>query len=91
MLAFYSTLVHELFHWKDAQEYQKYHDKITSENYQTYIAYLNKKRKKIIDKLENKGYNVHDISNYAEDCLSSQYYQDYDEVYTEYRVKELLG
>lgn len=86
-----STLVHELFHWKDAQEYQKYHDKITSENYQTYIAYLNKKRKKIIDKLENKGYNVHDISNYAEDCLSSQYYQDYDEVYTEYRVKELLG
>lgn len=86
-----STLVHELFHWKDAQEYQKYHDKITSENYQTYIAYLNKKRKKIIDKLENKGYNVHDISNYAEDCLSSQYYQDYDEVYTEYHVKELLG
>lgn len=86
-----STLVHELFHWKDAQEYQKYHDKITSENYQTYIVYLNKKRKKIIDKLENKGYNVHDISNYAEDCLSSQYYQDYDEVYTEYRVKELLG
>ena len=82
-----STLVHELFHWKDAQEYQKYHDKITSENYQTYIAYLNKKRKKIIDKLGINEYNINEISVYASTKFESG---NFDEVYTEYRTKELL-
>lgn len=82
-----STLVHELFHWTDAQEYQKHFGKITAENYSEYINHLNKNRKKIIDKLGINEYNVSETSEYA---LKSYILKDFDEVYTEYRVRELL-
>ena len=46
------------------------------------------KSKKKIDKLINKGYNINEISNYA----NNEYAKGkYDEMYTEYRVKKLLG
>jgi len=82
-----STAVHELLHWSDAQEYRKYHGEITEDNYWEYIEHLNKNRKISLDKLEKSGYNVHNISTYAEVSYKNG---DYDEVFTEYRVKKLL-
>lgn len=78
-----STVVHELFHWKDAQEYIKYHGAITYENYDNYIRHLNISRKKLLDKYGINEYNVNNISAYAD---QSYCVQDYDEVFTELRV-----
>ena len=82
-----STVVHELFHWKDAQEYIKHHGSITKENYNDYVRDLNISRKKLLDKRGITEYNVNNISAYA-----SQSYrvEDYDEVFTELRVLGLL-
>lgn len=82
-----STVVHELFHWKDAQEYKKHHGSITRENYNEYIQHLNKNRKKILDKMGINEYNVSEISKYASQSYLVQYY---DEVFTELRVLNLL-
>lgn len=82
-----STIIHELFHWSDAQEYQKNFGKITDANYGKYIEHLNKNRKKAIDKLGINEYNVDDISDYAKQSYGRQ---NYDEVFTEYRVQEIL-
>ena len=82
-----STVVHELFHWKDAQEYKKHHGSITRENYNEYIQHLNKNRKKILDKMGINEYNVSEISKYAS---QSYLVQCYDEVFTELRVLNLL-
>ncbi len=82
-----STIIHELFHWSDAQEYQKHFGKITDSNYDEYIAHLNFNRKKAIDKLGINEYNVSNISDYAKSCYERQ---NYDEVFTEYRVQEML-
>ena len=53
-----------------------------------YLYWIRHKSKKKIDKLINKGYNINEISNYASDNFEEG---KYDEVYTEYRVKQLLG
>lgn len=82
-----STIVHELFHWSDAQEYIKHYGAITVDNYNDYTNYLNKRRKKTLDKLGINEYNVNKISNYADSRHKHGYY---DETYTEYRVKEKL-
>ena len=83
-----STVVHELFHWIDAQEYQKHFGKITTQKqYNEYIKHLNEKRKKIIEKLGINEYNVTKISEYA---VTNFKKNNFDEVYTEYRVLELL-
>ena len=50
--------------------------------------WIRHKSRKKIDKLINKGYNINKISNYA----NNEYAKGkYDEMYTEYRVKKLLG
>ena len=82
-----STVVHELFHWKDAQEYIKHHGPITRDNYDNYIRHLNVNRKKLLDKCGINEYNVSEISKYAKD---SYYKHNYDEVYTEYQVLKAL-
>lgn len=82
-----STVVHELFHWKDAQEYIKHHGPITRDNYDNYIRHLNINRKKLLDKRGITEYNVNNISAYAG---QSYRVEDYDEVFTELRVLDLL-
>lgn len=82
-----STYVHELYHWKDAQEYNEKVEKITKNSYEKYLHYLDDKSKKNIDKLYLKGYNVSSISKYARAKLIMQ---EYDEVYTEYRTLKVL-
>ena len=80
-----STYVHELLHWKDADNYRKTAD-ITDQG--EYLMQLRQKCKKTLDKLEKEGYNVLEISNYATDKYMSG---EYDETLTEYRVLQLLG
>ncbi len=80
-----STYVHELIHWKDAEEYRK-GGKIHSQK--EYLLYLRKKSKKILDKMMKKGYNTNNISKYATD---KRHEGAYDETWTEYRVLKLLG
>lgn len=79
-----ATYVHELIHWMDAEQYRAKHGIIDKD----YIPKLREKHKKSIAKLAKNGYNVHNISEYASDELKKKHY---DEVYTEYRVKQFLG
>lgn len=81
-----STYVHEYIHWMDAQSYRIGHGEINDSK--EYLYWIRHKSKKKIDKLINKGYNINEISNYASDNFEEG---KYDEVYTEYRVKQLLG
>lgn len=80
-----STAVHELLHWKDAQEYIKKYGSITNQN--KYIEYLIEKHGAKVEKLAEKGYNLYEISSYANRMIVQG---RFDEVYTEYRVKQSL-
>ena len=77
-----STYVHELIHWKDAEAYRK-----TGKPLKNYMKWLNEKCRIKLDKLVKKGYNIDNISEYATRSLRMS---RYDEVYTEYRVLQLL-
>lgn len=81
----YETMVHELFHWKEAQEYEKKFGKITNQN--DYITEYRKICEKRIAKLQEKGYNLSKLSDYAEKRLATD---ELDEVYTEYMTKLLI-
>lgn len=83
-----STLVHELIHYQRAKNYENKYGKITVDNYHKYIKYLNLNAKKELDKLEQRGYNINEISGYA---LLSLKDNNYDEAYVEYVTKTLLG
>ena len=82
-----STVVHELFHWKDAQEYSRKNGIITEDNRAEYFKKLILKCKKKLDILGINEYNVNETSFYAKDMFSIK---RFDEVYTEYRTKLLL-
>ncbi len=77
-----STYVHELIHWKDAEAYRK-----TGKPLKNYMKWLNENCRIKLDKLAKKGYNIDSISKYATRSLRMS---RYDEVYTEYRVLQLL-
>ena len=81
-----STYVHEYIHWMDAQSYRIGYGEIIDSS--EYLYWIRHKSKKKIDKLINKGYNINEISNYANNEFAKG---KYDEMYTEYRVKKLLG
>lgn len=78
-------MIHELFHWKDAQEYIKRYGALTDQS--RYIKKLCEQDEKKIDQLKAKGYNLYRISVYATRQLIMG---RYDEVFTEYRTKILL-
>lgn len=78
-----ATYVHELIHWLDAEQYRKKFGEID----EYYTDWLNKKCKKAIDKLEKQGYNVKEVSTYAEKQFK---FGKYFETYTEYRTKQAL-
>lgn len=85
-----STLLHELIHWQDAQEYQRLYGPISSaEDSSRYIAWANEKGRNAVEKLAQKGYNIYDISDYASKMLQYETLR-FDEVYTEYRTKQYL-
>ena len=81
-----STYVHEYIHWRDAESYRVGYGAITDNK--EYLAWIRKKSKIAIDNIAKKGYNVSKISSYAHSEFEKG---KYDETYTEYRVKKLLG
>lgn len=84
---YYSTTLHEFLHWQDAVEYSNLYGKITDRNAKQYLKYLQDRAKLKLNESEIGYHNVRDICRYAKD---SYYVDDYDEVYTEYRVT-LMG
>lgn len=84
-----STILHELIHWQDANNYRKKFGEIN--NYFEYCKYLNEIYKPKVEKLIQTGYNIEeDISEYAFKKLTDTR-PEFDEVFAEYRVKALLG
>lgn len=81
-----STYYHEILHWSDAQKYVEKYGKIDHQS--EYVKWIINKSKKDVEKLIKSNYNIYDISDYAKDSLNRF---RYDEVFTEYRVKERLG
>ncbi len=81
----YSTAVHEMLHWKDAQEYIKQYGAITDQG--KYRTYLCKKYKTRLDTLGINRYNVIKVSRYAFDSYQMG---KFDEVFTEYRVMQII-
>lgn len=79
------TMLHEMIHWQDARKYVAKFGEIT--NQKEYLEYIRIKHKRNVDILLQKGYNISDISDYAD---SKNLSRRYDEVFTEYRVKLLL-
>lgn len=76
-----SMLVHELLHWKDEKEAR-------GQTWQQKAIYVEKKAKEELDKIGVNKDNVISISEYAFDMYKME---NYSEVYTEYRVKKILG
>ena len=62
-----------MYHCKQAQEYEKKHGKITSENYHNYIDDLRVECKKKLDTLGITDENVGEISNYAKRCIHMEF------------------
>lgn len=79
------TMLHEMIHWQDARKYVAEFGEIT--NQREYLEYIRTKHKRNVDILLRKGYNINEISDYADVSNMSRHY---DEVITEYRVKLLL-
>lgn len=86
-----STTVHELFHWKDAEEYRNSGKTIVSAGSKSeYSAY---QREKAIKNLTNDGIDISnptqikEISDYA---FENALVNNFEEVYTEYRTKRYL-
>ncbi|MEE0858993.1 MAG: hypothetical protein U0M12_05960 [Acutalibacteraceae bacterium] len=83
-----SMFVHELFHWADAQNFRNKFGEITAENYNHFENFVQNNAKKQLDKLRKSGYDVFDISDYATSSIKGG---KFDEAYTEYRVRKILG
>lgn len=80
------TAIHEMLHWKDAQIYELSKGKITDQG--TYLRYRIAQDKRMLKKLGISEKEVKDISKYAEDML---FLLRYDEIYAEYRTKEIMN
>lgn len=86
-----STMVHELFHWKDAEHYRQNVGKISDATSRS--AYSIYQRERAISLLAETGIDIADgkaaenISNYAKRCWLDN---DFEEVYTEFRTAEIL-
>ena len=83
----YSTHVHELYHWMDAQEYQQINGKITKANISEYNDYIQSKSLKEVEKIMESGYDIHRVSYYAQYSMDMG---DVVEAYTEYRTMKAL-
>lgn len=81
------TMIHELFHWKDAKEYREKISEITQETRSEYFSYRNEVAQKHVLKLDEK-YDLEQISAYLR---KSKRMKQYDEVYTELRTYLLSG
>lgn len=83
-----STMVHEFYHWIDAQKYRDAGGTFNNrEESEKYFENLNKDSSKRLDKALGRDYNYNKISSYAAKQFELG---NYAEVYTEYRTKKAL-
>lgn len=80
-----STAVHEMLHWKDAQEYVLQKGKITDQG--KYLRYRIEQDRKMLEKLDIGEEEAKNISKYAANSFAKG---RFDEVYAEYRTDKLL-
>lgn len=88
-----STIVHELFHWKDAEDYRKTGREIEDATFKSKYSIEQRERSK--KALIDAGIDLSDlesirknISQYAYEKIIME--NDYEEAYTEYRTIRLL-
>ena len=89
-----STMVHEMFHWKDAEDYRKNIGSIDEAGYTSpYSVY---QREKAIEQLKYAGIDVlsndsiGELRNISDYALKKAIENDFEEVYTEFRTKKQL-
>lgn len=79
----HSIFIHELLHWMDGEKFRKKY----GENSEKYLKWIIQESKKEVEKLLKSGYDIQKISEYAsESWLKSRP----DEIYAEYRTKQIL-
>ena len=77
--------LHELFHWSDCQDMAKEHPGLKEDDL---VEFVNKWAKEKVESLGITIYNVkEEVSDYASDKLKIG---RFDEVYVEYRVKQIM-
>ena len=87
-----STMVHEMFHWQDAENYRKEVGPIESSTANSPYSVFQRKRAE--KKLKEAGVDImnddeiRNISKYAYDQILEN---DYEEVYTEFRTREVFS
>ena len=86
-----STMVHELLHWKDAEEYRRAGNEIFTSDFKSeYVQYRCEIGK---TKLIESGVdidNIDDIMEISDYSVEKWFDNDYDEVYTEFRTRQIL-
>ena len=83
-----STYVHELLHWQQAKLFEKQFGSIDSvEKMTQYLYWIREESKKELENLKKNGYNLNQISRYAEKSFRDGIF---DELYPEYLVNELI-
>lgn len=79
----HSIFIHELLHWMDGERFRKKYGGSTEE----YLKWIIQESKKEVEKLLKSGYDIQKISEYAsESWLKLRP----DEIYAEYRTKQIL-
>ena len=83
--------MHELLHWKDAEDYRNEGKEIKASDFKSdYVQYRCEVGKA---KLLEAGVdidNIDDIMEISDYSVRKWFDNDYDEVYTEYRTKQVL-
>lgn len=82
-----STILHELIHWQDAQEYKRRRNIDIIVDKMEYRRYCNNKAREKLEKSGIDGYNVGEISRYAKKMYQLD---EFDEVLVELVVKKML-
>jgi SPP1 gp7 family putative phage head morphogenesis protein len=87
----YSTVVHEIFHWKDAEDYRQNGFIIDRADFKsTYSQYNRNIAKRELKKAGIDLSNPSGIAGISEYAYLKWLENDFEEVYTEYRTNELL-
>lgn len=82
------TVYHEMWHWKQAEEYRKKYGDIAEETLSEYNSYVSYQSKKAIDKLGITEYNVSEISDYAKKMYNVGVYDEVEAEYVTNRIKK---
>lgn len=83
-----SSVVHEMYHWSDAENYRQQFGEANQEEYR---AYMNQEARRAITEMGIDLSNAEEISRYGQYAVRSWLDNNYEELYTEIRVTQLLS